>query len=149
MPLPSKVSNATRRLNPHLFDQIVQNETDQRPKFGLEAPKHRLRQLQDDGLNKLERRFLAHLKTLYDPSSIKPHGITLRLANGVRYTPDFLVEPMGPMTSVPMLFEVKGRMAWDDAIVKIKVAASQTRWMWFYLCSEQPDHTWFNQRMVP
>jgi hypothetical protein len=47
-------------------------------------------------------------------------AITLKLADGVRYTPDFTVLTIGPRLE---FHEVKGYMR-DDARVKLKVAAA-------------------------
>jgi hypothetical protein len=45
-------------------------------------------------------------------------GVTLRLADNCRYTPDFFCTTAGR----PLIVEVKGGHVWDDSIVKFKVA---------------------------
>ncbi len=128
MPLPTHISEATRRLNPLLFGTT--------PQIQATVNKKRIRQQTGDGLNKLERDFESHLLLTHARDEVRPHGITLKLANGVRYTPDFFV-----CFPHPCAYEVKGRHAWDDAIVKLKVAASNNRWLKFYLCS-RVDGIW-------
>lgn len=79
-----------------------------------------LRQKSGPALNKWESAFFDRLKIDNPGCDVLAHPVTLRLANGVRYTPDFIVfGPIGAMHA----YEVKGHMR-DDAAVKIKVAAS-------------------------
>lgn len=77
--------------------------------------------------NKLETQFGEHLRAWYPGALIYEQAITLRLANGVRYTVDWAVSRgIGVFC-----YEVKGRHAWDDAIVKLKVAATTfPNWHW-------------------
>lgn len=70
----------------------------------------------------LETRRAAELDTLQRAGDIQAwayEAVTLKLANGVRYTPDFLVLDASDKVR---LEEVKGHWR-DDARVKIKVAA--------------------------
>jgi hypothetical protein len=55
-------------------------------------------------------------------------AITLRLADGCRYTPDFfvVVERLGGLRL--RFIEVKGKHIWDDAKVKWRVAKEQNPW---------------------
>jgi hypothetical protein len=59
--------------------------------------------------------------------------ITLKIANGCRYTPDFVSVDI--FSSEMHAWEVKGPHAWDDAIVKLKVAASLYPFISFTLVS--------------
>jgi hypothetical protein len=93
--------------------------------------KPRLRQQRSGGLNKTERAFEAYLKTIW-AAPVLPQSVTLKLANGVRYTPDFVVFHR---TSGMHAYEVKGFMR-DDAAVKLKVAAHAYPWITFYLVSK-------------
>lgn len=73
-------------------------------------------------MNKTEAAYKAHLDALQREGKVLWYafeGITLRLADGCRYTPDFVL-----MTNEGWIecHEVKGYWA-DDARVKIKVAA--------------------------
>jgi len=56
--------------------------------------------------------------------------ITLKLANGVRYTPDFFVRLVSDEYE---FHEVKGGFIRDDARVKVRVAAEMFPFR-FYLC---------------
>ncbi len=89
-----------------------------------------LRQRTSDGLNKLERAFLGHLEA-HKLGPLLTQAITLKLANGVRYTPDFV--EVRYSTGL-IAYEVKGFMR-DDAAVKIKVAASLYPWITFFLAT--------------
>lgn len=100
------------------------------------------------GLNKTEQAFYDYLKSQQDTgvprSVLPPQSITLRLANGCRYTPDFVVVFHFQTTKgwiVPttdlVAYEVKGFMR-DDAAVKIKVAATSFPWITFYLVTRLP-----------
>lgn len=73
-------------------------------------------------------------------------GFTLRLANGCTYTPDWACL----LNGVLQFHEVKGEKAWDDAIVKLKVAAATFPCFEFYL-QDKPYATahWREQRVLP
>ncbi len=89
-----------------------------------------LRQQSGDALNGLERAFLAHL-AVRKLGEVLTQAITLKIANGVRYTPDFV--EVRYSTGL-IAYEVKGFMR-DDAAVKIKVAASLYPWISFFLAT--------------
>ena len=115
-------------------------------------PKARIRQKQGDGLNQTERAFLAHLQANPEYDTVAPHALTLKLGNGVHYTPDFIayhqaVDPYGDTDHV-YAFEVKGFMR-DDAAVKLKVAASLFPWIKFSLATKKKDGSWDVQRVFP
>ena len=79
--------------------------------------------LPDQGMNKTEAAYDAHLWLLWHSGAILWHkfeAIKLRLADSTFYTPDFLVLPASGVLEV---HETKGFWR-DDARVKIKVAAS-------------------------
>lgn len=101
----------------------------------LEPGPKRLRQ-SSAKLNKTEQAFLEHLQRTSFESPIHVQAITLLLANGVRYTPDFVVaetpDSADPVAAQAYAYEVKGFMR-DDAAVKIKVAAAAYPWMDFIL----------------
>jgi predicted nuclease of restriction endonuclease-like RecB superfamily len=106
--------------------------------------KVRLRQQTGDGLNKTERAFLEHLKRIYDRSPIYSQDVTLRIGNGTRYTPDFMVDLPGGA----VFFETKGFMR-DDAAVKIKVAARMYPLFRFHLVTKGKKGTWDIQHILP
>lgn len=83
-----------------------------------------LGRLKSGVMNKTEEAYAAHLELRRRAGEVEAvwfEGITLKLAEGCRYTPDFLV-----MLSDGRLeaHEVKGHWQ-DDAKVKIKVAAAK------------------------
>ncbi len=99
------------------------------------------------GLNKTEQAFFDYLKAREDPGVLRtvlpPQSVTLRIANGCRYTPDFVVvyhvqhdEGNGYAQEL-VAYEVKGFMR-DDAAVKIKVAATAFPWITFHLVTKLP-----------
>ena len=122
------------------------------------SAKPRIRQ-NSEGLNKTEAAFYEHLKRTsagtQDPANgypqrvdvLAPQTMTLRLGNGVRYTPDFATvthaHTVGNESAAQTLrfYEVKGYMR-DDAAVKIKVAASLFPFWHFYLVTKAKGGAW-------
>lgn len=106
--------------------------------LAAQASERRLRQVQGAKLNKTEAEFLDRLRAEQPKSTIRTQSLTLLLANGCRYTPDFFVDPMiGTDPDIENSFkaeayEVKGFMR-EDAAVKIKVAAAAYPWIRFFL----------------
>lgn len=141
MPLPSIVSESTRRLNPGLFGGTINCKCVVPP-----VDKPRLRQARGPKLNKTEEAFFNRLRLQFPSARIKPHGVTLLLANGCRYTPDFHVE--GEQGDWVRVYEVKGPHAWDDSIVKLKVAATSFLSLQFWLVSKRMG-TWREERVLP
>ena len=83
-------------------------------------------------LNKLETEFLSLLER--GPfTDIESQSIKFRLAGRTWYTPDFVAREtrMGNV----WVFEVKGFMR-DDAVVKLKVAASMYPWLTWILVTK-------------
>ncbi len=119
------------------------------PKFGLEpAPEdaHRMRQDRGPKLNKTEAAFASWLAAKFPALQVEREGVTLLLANGVRYTADFAVfNPGGDL----VLYEVKGGKFWDDAVVKLKVAANKYPRIAFWLATpaDRTKTTWKIERV--
>lgn len=96
-------------------------------------------------VSKLQADFVAFLRRgITDGSStvILEEAITLEIANGCRYRPDAWTiiptlygDPVRPL--VVNAWEVKGPHAWDDSIVKLKVAARAFRWINFHLVTRE------------
>lgn len=106
--------------------------------------------------NKTEIRFeLDYLKPWLlarDILSYEYEAITLKIANGCRFTPDWYVvdwiEPDG--FAKVIFYEIKARnMIWDDAIVKLKVAASKYPQFEFWLCAWEAKTGWQIQGVLP
>ena len=99
------------------------------------------------GLNKTEQAFYDYLKTRGEPGVLRtvlpPQSITLRIANGCRYTPDFVVvyhvqsDDSNGYAQELVAYEVKGFLR-DDAAVKLKVAATAFPWISFHLVAKLP-----------
>lgn len=104
------------------------------------------------GMNKTEALFLAHLQATFPGAWIEREPVALKLGNGVRYNPDFLVhlpENYGAHTQQLTAYEVKGHMR-DDAAVKIKVAASRFPFIRFVLVwRSSREGGWAMQTIVP
>jgi hypothetical protein len=88
-------------------------------------------------LNKLETAYYNHLKPLHVWIGVQ--CITLKLGHDCRYSPDFwTVGGIGQLEA----HEVKGKMFWDDAKVKLKVAATMYPMFDFYLVTRNDNGTW-------
>ena len=85
-------------------------------------------------LNKTEADFQRHLNIFLRPrAEIHAQAVTLLLANGLRYTPDF-VSFGEALESWEVKGATKGRMfARDDAIAKLTIAARVYPQIKFYL----------------
>jgi len=105
------------------------------------------------GPNKTETRFENdYIRDWQISGQLENYGfetITLKIANGCRYTPDWVVkfsDPTRPIT----FYEIKARnMIWDDAKVKLKVAADKYPYFHFYLCAWDAKSGWAIQRIFP
>lgn len=117
---------------------VLADKTPPRPKEGAK----RIRQ-NSAGLNKTEQAFFDCLKESHPGALVYSQSVTLGLANGVRYTPDFVVREF----SVVAAYEVKGFMR-DDAAVKLKVAASLYPWILFHLVTRKGGQ-WQVDRVLP
>lgn len=95
-------------------------------------------------MNKLEAEFKAWYEKNTFRFALHYESITLKLANGTRYTPDF--SKCGQFGIV--FYEVKGKWFTDDSNVKIKVAANQWPEFQFWLAWKQ-DGQWQTQRILP
>lgn len=108
--------------------------------------KKRLRQ-NTGGMNRLETELYHKLEAVYADYDVRPQAIRLQLANGVTYTPDFvLIHKHG---NTPIEFhECKGKHAWDDSLVKLKVAAREWHYFVFKLWWKV-DGEWQTQIILP
>lgn len=108
-----------------------------------DSSNNRLRQKTGPKLNKTEVAFYEWLQAKYG-DSVRAQSITLLIANGCRYTPDFISLKLG------MAWETKGFLR-DDAAVKIKVAASAYPELKFFLVSKSKVDVsgWAIQEILP
>ena len=118
------MSDAVRRLNPQLVSKPPAVDLSHDP-HDVTPAKATLRQKRGPKLNKTEAAFAALLRAENPERIIREQAVTLIIANGVRYTPDIVLDGIH-------FYEVKGFMR-DDAAVKIKVAASQFTEYTFHL----------------
>jgi hypothetical protein len=140
-------SESFRRLNANLLQPAAAwpKQKLDRVVTGNEPTTKRIRQ-NSAGLNKTEQAFHDHL-VAQGNGGVLSQAITLRLGNGVRYTPDFITvrERALPIDNRPAFqfdgYEVKGFMR-DDAAVKLKVAASLYPWIKFHLVNKGKRGTW-------
>ncbi len=113
-------------------------------------PAKRIRQ-NSAGLNKTEQAFSDYLERDnvtgdFTKGRVLAQSITLRLGNGVRYTPDFVTVTF--FRNLMTAYEVKGYMR-DDAAVKLKVAAAQYPWIAFKLVTRRKDGGWDIEAVLP
>ena len=102
----------------------------------------RIRQTTKPELNKTERRGIEFLKRRYPDAKLRIHSKTYVLANGVRYTP----EATAVINGVERAWEVKGPKIWDDATVKIKVAANEfPEIIWNMIWEDKKTKEWRSQ----
>jgi len=120
--------------------------------FTRDQPKNlgkRIRQKQGDGMNNLERRFFHWLKETRPGCTHLSQSITLKLCNGVRYTPDFIsIRADEAIGFTLTAWETKGFMR-DDAAIKLKVAAKEYPWIAFCLVTARGPDAWDMQTIVP
>jgi hypothetical protein len=108
----------------------------------------RIRQQTKRKLNKLETDFLEQKLALVDGSGgiIYQQEIKLWLANGLTYTPDFVVS----FPTFTKVIEVKGPYAFDGSLDKLKVAAAKYRhWSFWLAWRDKRTKVWEQQRVLP
>lgn len=111
----------------------------------ISKPKKLIRQNPNPLSNRLETEFGNYLHSVnWSGNSIYEQAITVRLANGLRYTPDWVVFGHQGI----QCYEVKGKHVWDDSIAKLKMAASKYRdWKWVLVWKEKGS--WQQQVVLP
>lgn len=148
------VSEAVRRLNPHLFaavpGAVVKDSLITPSAAGVSVPagRKRVKQSERPLMNANERAFAEELKRRLPGAFVWAQAVTLVLANGVRYTPDFV--SYEPLNAGRLCFwEVKGsRKIFDGAAEKVKYAADQFRAACVWLVwREKGSQTWCEQRV--
>ena len=130
------------------------------PPANRQRQPHLIRQQQSDKRNRAEQAFEAEvlcarqlrgeIVTYYEHEAIP-----LRLANGLKYNPDYPAIEINPAGGVRLVFfEVKGEQrqgrvrARDDAVVKIKQAAAKFTHFRFVLVWKNPaTGEWLEQEV--
>ena len=97
-------------------------------------------------MNGLESKFLDHLlvTTAFTRQEIRIQAVTFRLANSLRYTPDFFI--IGCLGAI--CYEVKGKWVDGDSFPKLKTAASvfpEISWRLVW----KSDGIWKEQIVLP
>lgn len=152
--IPQSVTESVRRRNPHLYPTYQPNGSGIVPTevpLMVSGVQKRVRQSEKPLMNKLETDWFNILSVQF-PNYPRPRAQakTYRLANGVRYTPDFTASswPCSGGPARETAWEVKGQQAWDDAMVKVKVAASTWPEVQWILVWKQ-DSEWQQQVILP
>jgi len=112
----------------------------------------RVRQSSKPLMNKLETEFYERIRNLYPNfPPVRCQAKTYRIANGLRYTPDFTASPWpancGPARETA--WEVKGPWATEDSIVKLKAAAATFPEVCWLLVWKDSTGQWNEQRILP
>jgi len=139
--LPTNPSSAFMARNPHIYGQKAVNVADYQPAAKAKSAK-RIRQSEKPLMNKLESEFFLWLNSQRIPKH-HPQSFTLRLGNGLRYTPDFY-SPTGATA-----YEVKGPWATDDSIAKLKISATTYPEITFTLVWKDVNEQWQFQVVRP
>ena len=111
------------------------------------ASSKRVRQSGKPLMNRLETGFLTQLRNLHvgQDVTIRSQSLTFRLCNGVTLRPDFVVFLAGQR---PVCEEVKGKHAWEDSLIKLKMAAQE--WPEFeWRLNWRENGMWHMQTILP
>lgn len=156
MSLPQNPSKSFVKLNPHLYPTgALQGHSNLTPPdcSGVQheiTPKKRLRQ-SSKGMNKLEQAFSECLKphAKHSGQTFLSQSVTFKLANGLRYTPDFFSFEWAAVGELDRAtaWEVKGHMR-DDAACKLKMFAAQYPQVRVILVWKE-NGLWQSQRILP
>ena len=155
----SQASDTVRRMNPSVFGHPTTTEAHNAPQVGryefkpktgggkLSFPSFveegkRIRQDPKPLLNKLEAEWFEVLKRT-NPLA-RPQALKFRLCNGTVLCPDFADLTCRPVTC----WEVKGKHAWEDSLIKLKFAASAWPEVEWRLCWKE-EGQWKIQNILP
>lgn len=137
--IPLNPSESTKRRNPALYGGLGHQNA---PQQVLERQARRIKQDHKPLMNKLEAEYLRILQARYPAAKILAQAVTVKLGNGCRFCPDLF------SFNFKQAWEIKGRYAWDDSIVKLKVAATMLPEITWVLCWKQ-DGRWQEQIVLP
>lgn len=142
------ISESVRKRNPHLYPNPEEHSgmTTLTVQVPVPPKPKRIRQSSKPLMNKLETEYFEVLKQRKHIENIRAQSITFRLANGCRFTPDLTCNLA--ISQRQLAIDVKGEHAWEDALVKIKVAASTyPEIQWFLVWKE--NGVWQEQAVLP
>lgn len=146
-------SNDFKRLNPHLYLNQLSPSVAMPPPYATDVSK-RLKQSSEPLMNKLEAEYFAILNAQYlTYPRPRAQAKRYRLGNGVNYTPDFTAsswpDDFSDLGFKETAWEVKGKHSWDDAIVKIKMAATVWPEINWWFCWKDERGQWKLQLVLP
>lgn len=131
------------------IQQALGNAEDLKKDIAKAIPGKRIRQ-KTKGPNRLELEAMEYLveenRRARTGFLFRFHTLTLLLANGCKYTPD--ITGFGDKAGEINAWEIKGKHAWEDAIVKLKVAAREWPSIHFYLMWKE-NGIWQTQYVLP
>ena len=143
-------SEATRKLNPHLFKQACEDHIHAVIKNTTPRPKTRIRQ--DKPMNRLEQEAWDYIRTLPHIaapgarySELRAQSKRFRLASGLWYKPDITGRDIH---RIEYAWEVKGPHAFRGGFENLKMAATQypeIRWILMW----KVDGQWQFQEVLP
>jgi len=111
----------------------------------------RIRQSHKPLMNGLENEWFARIKDRYpNYPPVRPQAKTFRLCNGVRFTPDFScsIWPVEGSAARETCWEVKGPHAWEDSLIKLKMAAHEYPEICWHLAWKK-EGKWCEQILLP
>lgn len=103
--------------------------------------KKRIRQSNKPELNKLEGEYQRILQRT-NPDAVA-QSIRFKLSTGMHYTPDFF--SFRQMTA----WEVKGKKAWEDSLIKLRMAAKVWLYIRWVLVWKDERGQWQEQHVLP
>jgi hypothetical protein len=105
----------------------------------------RLRQNSKPLMNKLETDFFNYLVGVkhFTHTQIHAQAVTFKIANGLRYTPDFFI------LGIDTAYEVKGKWVDGDSFPKLKMAASVFPEISWFLVWKDGNKAWQEQIILP
>jgi len=123
--IPKNVSESVRRRNPHLYGPVVGGVEACQPKqTAIPTLQNRIRQNSKPLMNKLETEFYNRTWSATESKRVHIQAITFKLANGLRYTPDFVWQDICDSRWQIIAYEVKGAWVDGDSFPKLKMAAT-------------------------
>ncbi len=141
--IPANPSQSFIDRNPHLYGRPAGVES---ADLGRQAGQ-RVRQSSKPAMNKLEQEWFDIVSGIQWHHGPRAQAVRFRLCNGVTYTPDVFAATWQE-AGRPTAWEVKGKHAWDDAIVKIKMAAHEWPEIDWWLVWKE-NGVWKTQRILP
>lgn len=148
--IPTAPSRSTVLRNPHLYGRlpVITDQNIQQPKTSKPI---RVRQSTKPLMNKIESEYFAilNVQNLTFPRP-RAQAKRYRLANGVTFTPDITASswPEDQEPPCETAWEIKGVHSWDDAMVKIKMAAHEWPECRWFLCWKDTAGAWQKQRIL-